>query len=286
MSQGDLEGRVAMVTGASRGIGQAIARRLAAEGCGVALVSSARSAEALADTAQGLRQAGARVVALTADLAQAAERADLIARAVEALGRVDILINNAAAMPAFAPASRIDLEARRAGFEVNVQAPLDLIQQALPAMRERAWGRIINISSEMAAQPRIPYPGSPKLTHAMTLYGASKAALERISEGLAAELDGSGVTVNVLAPVKAVATDSAAQVVAQLQHQHPDWIEPVEMMAEAVRLLIGSRLTGLRVRSRDLLQMLQAPLYSLDGARVLGDAQAHWTCAQQGAEQQ
>lgn len=270
--QSELKGRVALVTGASRGIGRAIARRLAAHGVLVAVSSSPRSLEGLEETCALIRQAGGVAVALPADLASESQRAGLVAEAAAQLGPVGILVNNAAAITAYAPPGKIDLAARRGMFEVNFQAPVDLIQQALPAMRSGSWGRILNITSEMAAQPPIPYPGPAKLVHGLALYGASKAALDRYTLGLAAELHGSGILANALAPYKIARSESAEAVARQAALAHPDWVEPLEMMAEAAWLLLSGSLSGLVVKSRDVLRLLQAPLHALDGVSVIGDA--------------
>jgi len=266
-----LEGRVALVTGASRGIGRAIALRLAVHGAVLAVTASARSREGLRETCALIERAGGRAVLLVADLAEEQARAGLVAQAAAQLGPVDIVVNNAATITAYAPPGRIDLPARRGMFEVNFQAPVDLIQQALPGMRARGWGRILNISSEMARQPPIPYPGPAKFVHALALYGASKAALDRYTLGLAAELQGSGVQANALAPYKIARSESAEAVARQAALAHPDWVEPMEMM-EAAYLLIAGSLSGLVVKSREVLQMMQAPLHALDGRTVIGDA--------------
>jgi len=268
----ELKNRVALVTGASRGIGRAIARRLAAHGAAVVVTASARSEQGLRETCALIEQAWGRAAFIVADLANEQARAGLVQQATAQLGPVDILVNNAAAITAYAPPGKIDLPARRGMFEVNFQAPVDLIQQALPGMRERGWGRVLNISSETARQPPIPYPGPAKLVHALVLYGASKAALDRYSLGLAAELHGSGIHVNALAPYRIARSESAEAVARQGALAHPDWVEPLEMMAEAAYLLITGPLTGLVVKSREVLQMKQTPLHALDGRSVIGDA--------------
>ena len=267
---------VALVTGASRGIGRAIAQRLAAHGAAVVLNASPRSVSGLRETAALIEESGGRVSWVEADLADETERASLIARASENFGPVDILINNAAGISSYAPPSKTDLAARRAMCELNFHAPMDLIQQALPSMRAYSWGRIVNISSEMAQQPQPPLEGPAKMIHALTLYGASKSALERTSLGLAAELDGSGVHINVLSPYKIAVTEGARDIARQMVTTHPQWLEPVEMMAEAAYQLVAGPHHGICTHSRDLLQSLRAPLHALDGKTVMGDG---WTLA-------
>lgn len=267
-----LHSRVALVTGASRGIGRAIAVRLAAHGAAVVIASSPRSVAQAQQVCTAIAEAGGRAAFVSADLADPAERARLAAESLAAFGHIDILVNNAAGISAYAPPSRIDAAARRAMFELDFHAPVDLAQALLPAMRERAWGRVVNIGSDTVRQPPIPYPGPAKQVHALALYGCAKAALERYTQALAAELHGSGVCASLVSPHKIARSESAEAVVRQLQDIHPDWVEPVEMMAEAAYALIGAGLNGWCGSSRALLQLLQQPLRALDGARVLGDA--------------
>jgi len=267
-----LAGRVALVTGASRGIGRAIALRLSAHGAAIALSASPRSRAALEAVRAAILASGGRAAVLTADLADEAGRAGLVAQAEAALGPVDILVNNAAGISAYAPPSKIDLAARRAMFELNLQAPVDLIQQALPGMRSRGWGRIVNLSSDTTTQPPIPYAGNAKFVHALALYGASKAALDRYSTALAAELHGSGVHVNGLLPYKIARSESAEAIARQTAATHPDWVEPLELMAEAAYLLVTGAHQGEIAVSRALLQRCQQPLHALDGESVIGDA--------------
>lgn len=114
------------------------------------------------------------------------------------------------------------------------------------------------------------------MIHALTLYGASKAALERASLGLAAELDGSNIHVNVLSPYKIAVTEGATAIAKQMATTHPEWLEPVEMMAEAAYQLIIGTHNGAITHSRALLQSLRTPLLALDGKTVIGDG---WTLA-------
>lgn len=266
------DGRVALVTGASRGIGAAIARRLAAEGAQVVGLASPRSATALEAVMADIVASGGRARGVVADLAEDAAREGLMDRVAAAFGAVELLVNNAAGISAYASPGSIDLPARRRMLALNLDAPVDLIQQALPAMRTRGWGRILNIGSEMARQPPVPYPGPARFVHSLGYYGVSKAALHRYTEALAAELHGSGITANVLLPYKIVATEAAAAVVAQSAERHPDWIEPVEVMAEAATWLMAGPLSGQVAVSRTLLHQAQAPVHALDGRTLLGDA--------------
>jgi NAD(P)-dependent dehydrogenase (short-subunit alcohol dehydrogenase family) len=168
--------RIAMITGASRGLGLATARALAAGGWG--LVIDARGGEALVAAADELRGAGP-VTALPGDVADPDHRRELV-EAAGALGGLDLLINNASVLgPSPQPAlAEYPLEVLRRVYEVNVVAPLALIQQALPLLRQRN-GAIVNVTSDAADEG---YPGWGG-------YGSSKAALDHVSNVLAAEED-------------------------------------------------------------------------------------------------
>lgn len=271
-----LEGRIALITGASRGIGKAIARRLSAEGASVVL-SASRSgshgdlAGTLEEAVAEIRAAGGRADAVTANLAEESERADLVARAEAAFGPLDILINNAA-MGKWGLPSESRLADRRKMLEVNLHAPVDLAQQVLPGMRARGRGWILNIGSDSSRQPDVPYRDTPEAAHAIVAYGATKAALNRYSEGLAAEVAPDGVFVNVLAPVSIVLTQEAARFVGHIAKNHPDMAEPVEVMVEAALELVSERHVGRIVYSREILHGVARPVRSLDGQKVLGDA--------------
>jgi NAD(P)-dependent dehydrogenase (short-subunit alcohol dehydrogenase family) len=274
ISEQILSGHVALVTGANRdGIGRAIARRLAAHGAQLVLhASGPASRPGLEETRSLIVDAGGSAACVEADLTDGEARATLIGRAAAFFGPIDILVNNAGKITAYAPPSKIDLPARQAMFELNFQAPVDLIQQALPAMRAQGWGRIINITSDSVKPPNLPFLGPPKFIHALALYGASKTALDRYTIGLAAELHGTGITVNATKPYAIAWTQGADQLVQQTLKTHPDWIEPLDMLAEAAFLLVTKDTTGLVLNSREILQMHQAPLHALDGKTVIGDA--------------
>ncbi len=255
-------GRRALVTGASRGIGAATAVRLAAEGGDVAIVARTRNrhdhlAGTLDETASRIESLGGRAVVIVADLSDAGDRERIVPEAVAELGGpVDVLVNNAAAAM-YGPVSSMSLKRRRVLLEVNALAPLDLMQAVVPTMVERGAGWIVNITSATAR---------PGANPTMALYGASKAALNRITLGLAAELAGSGVRVNALEPRAAVMTEGAAALVGD--SLDADQIESLEAMVEAVAALCDcpDDLTGRVCVSLDLLDELGLTVHDLDGS--------------------
>jgi len=266
-------GRRALVTGASRGIGAGIAERLATEGADVVL--TARTLEengehrlpgSLRTTAARLAKYGTRVEVLAADLTDPAARAAVVPGAVELLGGdLDILVNNAAAA-IYQPMADFPLRRRMLSFEANVHAPLDLMQAVIPAMRQRGSGWIVNLSS---ATTRI-IPGPPfdmvEPGPAMGIYGASKAALNRITNAVGAELYGSGIRVNTVQPKAAVLSEGAAYLVGETLRA--DQIEALEEMVEAVIALCDCPpdLTGRICVSLDLNDELDLTVRALDGS--------------------
>lgn len=185
-----LAGRRALVTGASRGIGRAIAEQLGQAGASVALV--ARSATDLEQPAGRIRQAGGRAVGIPADLGRD-EPAEVAHRAASELGGIDIVINNAAVLePLGRSGPDIDAGAWRRALEINITAPVMITFALLPALLAAGWGRIVNISSGVAA-----HPGAMIGANA---YATAKAAIEGHTLNLAAELEGTGVTANVYRP--------------------------------------------------------------------------------------
>jgi NAD(P)-dependent dehydrogenase (short-subunit alcohol dehydrogenase family) len=188
----DFTGKTALVTGAGRGIGRAIALGLGAAGARVILL--ARTAGQLDETRARLREQGvpaARIGVLPANLADEEDRGRAAAAALAA-GRVDILVNNAATVEPLGPTAGIKAGDLRLALEVNVVAPAALAAAVLPGMLEADWGRVVNISSGIVANPAGMVGGNA--------YATTKAALEAHTVNLAAELRGTGVTVNAYRP--------------------------------------------------------------------------------------
>ncbi|MDT3440210.1 SDR family oxidoreductase [Pseudofrankia sp. BMG5.37] len=268
-----LTGHIALVTGGRRGIGRAIMCRLAAHGAAVVFTCVDTSEDFVSETLEILRKAGAAHGLIEADLADGASRSDLVDRASSLFGPPDIIVNNAALGDVHqAPPSGVTLGQRRTMFEVNLHAPVDLIQQALPMMKDKGWGRIVNLLSDSIHQQPVPYLAPAGTVHGLTAYGASKAALERFTLGLAAELHGTGVHINGLYPHKVAVTESqSARAVAGMRAQ-PQAAESLETMAEAAYQLVTGSFTGLSTNSRAFLHSLQQSVRSLDGRTVVGDA--------------
>ncbi len=179
-----LEGRVAIVTGASRGLGRAAVEALVAEG--VRVVAAARSADALAEL---VAAAPERVRAAPVDVTDRAAVAGLVEVALEAFGRLDVVVNNAGAFPA-GRFEAMDQATWDHTFEVNVHAPVVLIRAAAPVLLGQGSGKVINVASTSGLT------GKPVLA----AYSSSKAALIRLTEALAAEWADRGVQVNAIAP--------------------------------------------------------------------------------------
>lgn len=266
-------GRNAIVTGASRGIGAALAERLAAEGASV--VIAARTLDrhdhlpgSLNETLARCRKYGVTAEAIVADLADADSRGAIVSYALDVFdGRVDILVNNGAAA-VYQSTLEYPLRRRRVMFEVNVEAPIDLTQAVVPGMTARGEGWIVNVSSATARFA----PGPPYRTGGVNgvigVYGATKAALNRMTHAFAVELEGTGVRVNTIEPRAAVMSEGAEVLVGDIVG--PEAIEPMETMVEAAVALCdcpAERTGGVHV-SLDLLAELGVTARALDGSEV------------------
>jgi 3-oxoacyl-[acyl-carrier protein] reductase len=184
----ELNGHIALVTGASRGIGAAIAAALAEAGAAVAVNYRERTAEADAVVAK-IKEMGGRAIAAAADVSQATAVAKMVDHVASALGPIDILVNNAgmAIVRGIDDLSEADFDQT---ISVNLKSAFLCTQAVLPAMRAKKWGRIVNISS-----------GAARGAGAIGVhYNASKAGMEGLTRGYAARLVKEGITVNAVAP--------------------------------------------------------------------------------------
>ena len=210
---GSLEGKVALVTGASRGLGKAIAERLAAEGALVALTARTLDPDpkyvgSLRESREGILTFGGKAVAIQADLSSAEDRERLWAEVTEQVGAPDILVNNAA-VTFLRPLDTFPEKRARLMIETQVVAPLHLTQLAIPAMRERKQGWVLMLVS--LAGERLEGPPFSEFDRAagFGVYGTCKAALGRLAQSFAAELYDDGIAVNAAATTKPVATPGA-----------------------------------------------------------------------------
>jgi citronellol/citronellal dehydrogenase len=253
-----LSGRLAVVTGASRGIGAAIAARLATGGATVVLTArtlepGGRAEGSLREVAERIEADGGRVAIVPADLSKPEDRQRLVAEAAQR-GPIDILVNNAA-VAFLMKGSEYPGRRLRLMLEVCVTAPLELCQLVVPGMKAKGEGWILNISSVGAVHPVGP-PYAPLHTGGVyTVYGMCKAALDRMSTGLAAELYESGIAVNSLSPWGWVVSPGTLTNGIDDRGDASE-IEPPEVMAEAAAFLCSAdplRVTGRVAYSQPLL---------------------------------
>jgi len=263
---GTCEGMVALVTGASQGgTGRAVAVRLAAEGAKVAI--TARSQEGLDETCSMIESFGGTVVAFACDMGDPEPRAELVPRTEEQLGPIDILVSNAVAH-AQKPVDQWALDELEWYGQVNLWGPWVMMAQVLPGMRERGRGWVLNLTSFSGELP----PGPPfafKAKDGSSMYGATKAALNRLTVAAAGEHEGTGVAVNALTPQSAILTPAveASGLVSSF-----DLFEPVEAMAEAALALCTGDpavLTGRIAYSLQLLLELDRPMRDLYGKELV-----------------
>lgn len=263
---GVLAGKVAVVTGASRGIGEAIAIRYALEGAKVVVAARTLDdgdhvlAGGINSVVSRINDAGGDAKAIRADLAVPEHRENLIKETEETYGPVDILVNNAA-VTYFVPVEEFRQKHYSLMMEVQVYGPFHLAQLVLPKMKERKSGWILNISSHAALHPQKDTGG-----RGGTVYGMCKAALERFTTGLASEVYNDGIGVNVISP-GLVATPGVVYHKLITEDTPKERITPVEHMAEAcLRLVYGDpvEMTGKITYAADMLKD-----YALEPAELI-----------------
>jgi NAD(P)-dependent dehydrogenase (short-subunit alcohol dehydrogenase family) len=268
-----LDGRIALVTGSSRGIGRAIAQRLASAGATV--VVTARSLDTakaepgtLMETVGLIEAAGGRAIPIAADLEKAADREALVGRAIEAAGGIDILVNNAG-YAEYALIEAMSDETYDRTMDHYLRAPFVLSRAAIPHMKAKGAGWIVNVGSVTAQPPLKPY-GWFEQNGGATLYAAVKAALNRFTQGLAAELLPHNIAVNMVGPSTAIKTPGAVRYIPE---EYPG--EDVEYLAEtALQLahLPAAERTGLLTHSMHFPAAMKFPVHTLDGKREMPPA--------------
>jgi NAD(P)-dependent dehydrogenase (short-subunit alcohol dehydrogenase family) len=277
-----LSGKIALVTGSSRGIGRAIAQRLASAGATVVVTARSLDSPAasmrfnaaktipgtLAETVALIAQAGGKAILLAADLEDAEQLNTLVDRAVAAAGGIDILVNNAG-FADYGRAETLSLET----FDLTVahyfRAPFVLAKAAIPHMKSKGAGWIVNVGSVTALPPVRPYADYQKAGGEL-IYAACKAALNRFSQGLAAELFDDNIAVNVIGPSTAIRTPGASRYIPE---DYPT--EDPAYLAETVLAMChlpAAQRTGLVTHSMHFPAAHQLPVYSLDGRERLPEA--------------
>ncbi len=188
MARKKLQGQVAIVTGSSRGIGAAVSELLVQSGASVVL--TARSADQIEALAARLRQQGARAIAVPADVADPEQTEEVVEAALDQFSRIDILVNNAGVIWPLEEVAETDADEWTYNIQVNLLGPFYLARAVLPLMLDQRHGRIVNVSSGMAARPIL----------GASAYCAAKAGLDMLTKVLGLEVAGTGVTVNALYP--------------------------------------------------------------------------------------
>jgi citronellol/citronellal dehydrogenase len=239
---GKLDGRIAIVTGASRGIGEEIARVFGKEGARV--VCAARTLQegdhrllsgSLSGTVGKINNAGGQAIAVAVDVSNAQDCQRLVKTAEDAFGTVDILVNDAA-LTYYKPIIDYNVKHWVTAFAVNVHGPFMLSQLVLPGMIKLRRGAIVNISSGSAIGPgRAPFKDA-RPANGGTMYGATKAALERFTQGLAQEVATHNIAVTALSPSQVVATPGTIYHKIASGTDDPR-AEPAAYMARAALLL-------------------------------------------------
>ena len=258
-----MQGKVAIVTGASRGIGKSMALGLAEAGASV--VVAARTAEprgtlpgTIHETVAEIETAGGRALAVTCNVREEESIREMVNRTLDEYGAVDVLVNNAG-IGGYAPFLQMTLREWDLNMAINLRAPFIACQAVAPIMIEQGGGSIINVSSHAATNIFSSTLGEDHDAGIAIIgqaYGASKAALERLTWGLAAELGQHNIAVNALKPLRPVATEG-------FRFQRPDadfstWATPQDMAKATVYLAAQDArgLTGAIVTDEELVRRL------------------------------
>ena len=249
----DLSGKVAIVTGASKGIGESIARGLAEFGANV--VISSRKQEAVDEIAQNFKVDGLEAVGISCHVGKSEQQDELVAKTIEKYGRVDVLVNNAATNPFFGPMENGDNAIFDKIMEINVRAPFELASKLLPYLKENGGGSIINISSVEGLKP----------TFGLGLYSTSKAALTMMTQNMAMEWGPHGIRANTIAP--GLVKTKFSQSLWSNEKTLKDYLETVPLQ----RIAEPDELAGIAVfLASDASAYVTGSVITVDGGYMLG----------------
>ena len=271
----ELAGRVAIVTGGSKGIGRAIAERLASAGATVVIAARSidKSADDLAGTANEvvrlIGERGGTAVAIACDVENEASRAALIDEVIARFGRIDILVNNAG-RAVLEPVAEMKLATLHGQAEQYMFAPLHLALLAIPHMKAQGEGWIVNLGSHSALPIQGSLEDNLQAELGLAFYGALKTAVHRFTIGFAIELLQHNIAVNVVAPVLAIATPGTAAL-GLVTPEMAAYLEDIEHIAEATVALVARpprEQSGVVGFSYEYLDGIGRPTMALDGRSV------------------
>lgn len=218
-----LDGKTAVVTGASRGIGRSTALALAEEGCNVAV--GARSEDELDAVADAIEGKGVGALSVPGDLSTKSGVTHLVERTLETFGTVNVLVNNVGGIGRFASFDELSDEEWMELYELNVMSMVRATRAVLAEMKDDGWGRIINISSESGSQP------DPEMPH----YNATKAAIKNLTKSLSKEYGDEGIRINTVSPAFVKATPVNEMIEERARGEGVDTDEAEQQLLEEFR---------------------------------------------------
>jgi 3-oxoacyl-[acyl-carrier protein] reductase len=278
---GSLNGRVAVVTGASRGIGRGIAERLGSEGATVVIAARSLASSVneltgtLTETAAAIEKAGGKAIMIACDVEDADSRAKLIDETIARTGRLDILVNNAG-RAIHAKIEKMTTADTVSQVQQYLISTYELTRLALPQMRKQGAGWIVNLGSSTAITPEGPPYDEYTTNGGAALYAALKTSIHRLSVSLAAEFLADNISVNVVAPVGAILTPGVEKL-GVITEETKAYVEPIEHIAEATLALVEPEprtLTGKVAFSYFYLDEIGRSTHSLDGKTVIHERAA------------